>query len=326
MGQSLLQDGRAVVRHGTDTDGGIPTFARDVNLEAAAPTPLQHVTQGGPGRTRQTLACCYAGSSSGPTRLYLHAHQGLEAGLILAGEEEHQYGNLRVSRTSGEVWLSGPWEPHAWRVISPTSTKVFLIFLPQFLGEDPLGPAPYLSLFALPPDRRFEGLSRVVGERVLAIGRDMVSEMEERRPLWDRVLRLHLLRFLSEAMRACDRPEVLGSEPLPHADGTALARIIPAVKLVQTGPQRRVSGPAAAAACSLSPSRFYHLFRSAMGVSFGAFALRARLAHAAQCLLHTDAALHHVAEESGFADASHLHRTFVRHYGCTPGKYRAQAR
>ena len=326
MGESPSKDGLAVVRYGADTEAGMPAFARDVDLDAAAPMPGQPLALGGPGRTPQTLACCYAGTSGEPTRMYLHAHQGLEVGLILAGEEEHQYGSLRLSRGPGDVWLCGPWEPHAWRVVSPATTKVFLIFLPQFLGEDPLGPAPYLSLFALPPDRRFQGLGHVSRERVLAIGREIVSELEERRPFWDHVIRLHLLRFLSEVMRACNDPEVLGSGPFPHTDGTALARVIPGVKLVQAGPQRRVSGPEAAAACNLSPSRFYHLFRSAMGISFGAFALRARVAFAAQHLLHTDEALHQIAEESGFADASHLHRTFVRQYGCTPGEYRAQAR
>jgi AraC-like DNA-binding protein len=31
-----------------------------------------------------------------------------------------------------------------------------------------------------------------------------------------------------------------------------------------------------------------------------------------------------IAAEVGFADGSHLHRMFVRHYGCTPGQYRTQ--
>jgi transcriptional regulator GlxA family with amidase domain len=203
---------------------------------------------------------------------------------------------------------------------------VFLIFLPQFLGEDPLGPAPYLSPFALPPDRRFQGASLVLRERVLAIGRDMVREFEEQQPLWANLMRLHLLRLLTELVRVCADPQVLESGTHGRTKGTALARVIPAVKLVQTAPGRRVSGLDAAIACNLSPSRFYHLFRSAMGVSFGTFALRARLAFAAQHMLRTDQALRQVAEEAGFADASHLHRAFIRHYGCTPGEYRAETR
>ena len=86
----------------------------------------------------------------------------------------------------------------------------------------------------------------------------------------------------------------------------------------------KVSGPAVAAACALSPSRFYHLFRNAMGISFGRFALRARLAFAAQHLLYTDHSIRRIADEAGFVDCSHLHRSFVRHYGCAPGEYRAR--
>jgi len=33
-----------------------------------------------------------------------------------------------------------------------------------------------------------------------------------------------------------------------------------------------------------------------------------------------------IAQQAGFADSSHMHRTFVNHYGCTPGEYRTQNR
>jgi len=31
-----------------------------------------------------------------------------------------------------------------------------------------------------------------------------------------------------------------------------------------------------------------------------------------------------IARNAGFVDGSHLHRAFVRHYGCTPREYRAR--
>jgi transcriptional regulator GlxA family with amidase domain len=61
-----------------------------------------------------------------------------------------------------------------------------------------------------------------------------------------------------------------------------------------------------------------------MGLTFGKFALRNRVAHAASVLLSTDLPLEAIAGEYGFGDASHLHHAFVKQYGCTPVQYREQ--
>jgi AraC-like DNA-binding protein len=63
-----------------------------------------------------------------------------------------------------------------------------------------------------------------------------------------------------------------------------------------------------------------------MGLSFGKFCRRARLAYAAQLLLTTDLPVEAVARTAGFSDASHLHHSFVETYGATPARYRADGR
>lgn len=324
MSPFSVEEEGAVVRYGLVPERPMPAFARDVNLDVTDSDPLRAQPLDDSGRTARTLACCCAGTGHGPTRMHLHAHRGLEVGLLLAGREEHHCGSLRLSHRPGSLWLYGPWEPHGWKAASPETTKVVLIFLPEFLGEDPLGPAPYLHLFALPPAQRLGIEVPSLRRATLAVGRELAREIETQPPFWTHFLRLHLLRLLAEVVRASNFPELMGERAVPYASGSGLARVLPAVDLVQRDPQRRVSGPEAAAACSLSVSRFYHLFRGTMGISFGAFAVRARVAFAAQRLLSSDESLRQVSEQAGFTDASHLHRAFLRHYGCTPGEYRAQ--
>jgi len=62
-----------------------------------------------------------------------------------------------------------------------------------------------------------------------------------------------------------------------------------------------------------------------MGLSYGKFCLRSRLAAAAQALLDTDLPVQAIADRTGFSDGSHLHRSFASHYGCTPTDYRRRA-
>jgi AraC family transcriptional regulator len=100
---------------------------------------------------------------------------------------------------------------------------------------------------------------------------------------------------------------------------------MPALTLIRTQPHRRVRLGEAAYACGLSATRFAVVFNQTVGLSFGRFALRARLAYVARRLLSANTSIERIASEAGFVDASHLHRTFVRHYGCTPGQYRERA-
>jgi transcriptional regulator GlxA family with amidase domain len=101
---------------------------------------------------------------------------------------------------------------------------------------------------------------------------------------------------------------------------------MPAVGLATSNPDRRVSVEAAANVCSLSVSQFCLLFRNTMGLSFGAFARRARLTRATELLRHTDLSVESVAQATGFVDGSHIHRVFRSEYACTPGEYRARSR
>jgi transcriptional regulator GlxA family with amidase domain len=82
----------------------------------------------------------------------------------------------------------------------------------------------------------------------------------------------------------------------------------------------------AAEACGLGRAQFSIVFREVVGLSFGRFSRRLRLGVVAQLLLGTDRPVAAIAAETGFVDASHLHRTFVKHYGCTPNAYRLEHR
>jgi AraC-like DNA-binding protein len=80
--------------------------------------------------------------------------------------------------------------------------------------------------------------------------------------------------------------------------------------------------PQAAAACGLSPSWFHCIFRQTMGISYGRFCRRARLAYAAHQLLATDLTIEDIGQQAGSVGGSHLHQQFVKQYGCMPAEYR----
>jgi AraC-like DNA-binding protein len=252
----------------------------------------------------------------------MHVHEAAEVGIVLDGKVTIDYGSCVVEYGPGELWLVAMWEQHE-RLAEPAgAVDVVLIFLPEFVAEEAAGMPSLLNMFALPPPLRPQPSSGADRELVLAIGRDLKREVDGRHPAWTRVVQLTLTRLLIECSRWWDASAASVGSGDAAAAATLLARIMPALSLVYDDPKRRLSVTEAADVCSLSRSRFQHIFRSAMGVSFGSFSQRLRLAFCAHRLLTTDHTTEAIAAEAGFAGASHLNRGFLKQYGCTAGQFR----
>lgn len=261
-------------------------------------------------------------SRSGPSPLVVDIHDGIEVGIVLEGCAERHFQDFFLTGSPGDVWLCAMWELHGRRVLAEQTSNVVLMFLPEFLGEEMLGDRSWLSVFAAPPPQRPWALTPEVREQVIAIGRELQHEITQRPRYWESAVRINLVRLLFQLSRDWDPPALRAGA---RSAGTNLTRIMPALTLLRTEPDRRVTLAEAASACRLSPTRFSVVFQHTLGTSFSKFALRGRLAFVARLLLSTHLSIEDVAAAAGFVDASHLHRTFVRQYGCTPGQYRQQA-
>lgn len=78
-----------------------------------------------------------------------------------------------------------------------------------------------------------------------------------------------------------------------------------------------------AALLNLSPSRFFHLFRTRFGASPHRTIVRLRLERADELLRMTDLPLRKIAEHCGFANEHHFSKLYKRKRGTTPGAAKA---
>jgi len=257
-----------------------------------------------------------------PRPLQVDLHEAMEVGIMLRGKQERHYPDGKLDLTAGDVWLQPMWEPHAWRPVLPDTENVVLIFLPEFLGEENLGDVSWLTPFAAPPQDRPWVRDDGLRAEAFSIGRQLAEEIVRRDNAWLTAVRLGVLRLLFLLSRHWSPPP--GSVGTFSIGANTLSRIMPAIALIHERRPGTVTVAEAAAACGLSRSRFGTLFRQTMGSSFGHFSLRARLGYAAHRLLTTGMPVEAIAQKVGFVDGSHLHRAFVKHYGCTPREYRVR--
>ncbi|MFF8814786.1 helix-turn-helix domain-containing protein [Streptomyces pactum] len=104
--------------------------------------------------------------------------------------------------------------------------------------------------------------------------------------------------------------------------GGADPRVRRAEALIAADPAAPHSVASLAAAVSLSPSRFAHLFARQTGVTPMRALREARLRHAARLLRTTGLDVARTAAASGFASPFHFSRVFRARYGVSPARFR----
>lgn len=104
-------------------------------------------------------------------------------------------------------------------------------------------------------------------------------------------------------------------QPPPPLD----PRVRAALDLFETLPGRSAPVASIAAAVSLSPGRFAHLFREQTGLAVRRYLLWLRLRDAIEEVAG-GSSLTEAAHAAGFSDAAHLTRTFRRMFGVAPSE------
>lgn len=245
-------------------------------------------------------------------------HYELELGVVLSGRMRRYYSGVQMDCVAGDAWCCGMWEPHGYEVIEAPCRVLVLVVWPPLIANMHYPEVPHLAWmapFTGPPGQRAGKLPPQRG-MLLALAERMAEVADCADPA--RLLRLRLL--LVEML--------LALHPQPAQPGDAMLawrelypRVVPALELVFES-RALVTNAQAARCCAMSVDQFTRAFQSLMGISFARFALRHRIRGAADELACSDQPLKAVARHWGFSDESHLHRLFVKHYGCPPAAYR----
>lgn len=245
-------------------------------------------------------------------------HYGLEFGIVLNGEMNLIFPNLKIQLLPGNVWFCGMWEPHGWSAGRMPYDEVNLVVWPPALAclrFDETNQFNWLAPFVAPPRQRPQ-TNKKNRPAMLELGvkiKDCLKKQEDRTWLWIRL-------FVMEAI-------LLATERWSEAKLSTVAPVRSAARLNQVlqcffDKRGLMSNEEAAGICGLNRNAFSMMFRSLMGLPFSDFALRYRISSAASSLRQSGDSVKSIALLWGFADTSHFDRLFTRYYACTPVKYR----
>jgi len=283
---------------------------------------IEQFVIGSEGHTKEVVRAHVFGGepvAAPPPVAWQDTHRTFEVEVRLSGDADITLGETTFALVPGDVVLIPAWEPHIISSAAPGGESLVIQFLPEFLGHRTIGGILWLSLFAVPADKR-PRTDPAYCHQVLATAKNIRYEVEAMPFGWEDGIRAELIKLLLLLIRSSsfDHDTALDSR---HRY-LALERIMPAVTLAYSDPSKRYSLEQAADACLLSARRFGSLFRSVMGVTFTQFSLHVRLRRAAELLSLTDLPVETIAGTTGFADHSHLSRAFARAFGSRPTDYR----
>lgn len=249
--------------------------------------------------------------------LVLDLHYELELGVVLSGCMEYEYDGWNTAVSDGDVWFTGIWEPHGWKVTRAPCEVLVLTILPELVVNLHCTEAPdrdWMAAFTARPAERPQVPAKDRAElfAIVEAYRHLEKWPADQRELRKRLLLMDLLLLL-----ACHQ----ALAKTKRAAAASYARISPALNLVLES-RKLVTGAEAARTCRLSRNQFNTLFQRLMGLGFAQFALRYRLSGAVAQLMQGDDAVKAIAAEWGFTDAAHLTHCFRRHFGRSPAAYR----
>lgn len=159
-----------------------------------------------------------------------------------------------------------------------------------------------------------------LGEHLLRLH----QELMERKYGYDLMVQSYLGLLLVKILRIW-RDSGIDMDAAVQADnGDISIRNITAYIDAHAGEDLRVEQ--LAALCSMSYSYFAKSFHSLYGRSCKEYIEFIRISKAEELLLFTDCDLSYISQETGFADSSHLIKTFRRLKGLTPKQYKLQNR
>lgn len=256
----------------------------------------------------------------------LHWHSFFELGVCTAGSGIFYFEGKSYDYAAGDIFLVNNLEKHGAAAKPGTDTQFrFFLFLPELFLE---GGAAWEAECLLP--FRYDSAcfcNRIAGDspegQILNPLLDALwTDANGQRPGRERLIRARLRLVLAELcslLRLDESPAT--------AEGLAeYLRLRPALSYIDAHFSEHLIQKEISALCFLSESRFRHLFRRQMNMSFQEYVAKLRYLEARRRIASGVGSISEAVREAGFSNPYSFYRMFQENEGVTPRVWRARLR
>ncbi|MEK6647531.1 MAG: AraC family transcriptional regulator [Candidatus Firestonebacteria bacterium] len=238
--------------------------------------------------------------------------------IVLEGKFLQIYEKSMHIIKKGEFYYEGIWEPHGGKNLEPFTKLLVIIFLPEFILQEPDDIKlliPFISRFSKNRPKSFNPHSTKLN--VLSLADDILHLHTKRPNNWENSIRLNLKRILIELLNQCKG--IKTHSPLNSYNN--FKKIEPALKTIYKYSQNDMHLHNAADISNLSKPRFNEIFKKTMGTSFFKFHMQIKLHMAIRDIILGKDKMETIATRWGFYDNSHFHHLFKKFFLKTPQEY-----
>lgn len=241
-----------------------------------------------------------------------HWHFGTEFIYLTEGVSEITVADKKYTVSAGQVFMIHRVACHVTDRTSEAYGRYCLIVQADELHKYPMGIRLLTHLTNSSPD---SACLIDVGEdrdEILRIYKTLEREWNSTEPYSVEYLMSVVEQFLALLCRHCDE----GKANLPDE------RMFRVREEIDRDFATEITVPELARRHFISEDHLIHEFKRVVGTSPGQYIIMNRLIYARELLITTDESLGAIAQRAGFGDVNNFIRSFKKHFGMPPGKWR----
>lgn len=263
-------------------------------------------------------------SAAGNVRL--HWHRFYELGVCVSGAGVFHFEGKSYEYSAGDIFLINNLEKHGAVTFEGEDTRFrFFLFLPEFfLDGASVREAEYLLPFRYDSASFCNQISgdSEAGRTLKTLLEDLWEDASCCRPGRERLIRSRLQLVLAELCSLF----CLDESPAFTAGLADYLRLRPALMYIGANFTSKLSQKDIAAICYLSESRFRHLFREQMHMSFQEYVAKLRYLEARRRIALGNGSIADAVREAGISNPYVFYQMFRENEGMTPLAWRNHLR
>ena len=253
-----------------------------------------------------------------------HWHYYMEIILMTSGTAEMRNGSNAYNMSKGDMIIFHPKAIHSIYSADgkPVSYSVIKLDISRMNISSDYSPK-LRSIFRCAERKKsavFFSAEKAEAMNAGEIFGRCISEMNSGKYGYDMIIRSQIYILLIEILR-CWQEEGFRIDSGVFAEDTRYD-IYNITEFIDRNMPSDVKVSEIAEKCGMSYSYFAKKFRSVYGKNCKEYIDDMRVCKAEEFLVYTDFDLTYISQETGFSDCSHMIKSFKKHYGVTPKKFR----